>query len=112
MAKPILVANWKNHPGSPSEAGTLLRQLSINSRLYKRLSFFIAPPLPYLGPVSLRTRNFASLATQNMPAVFQGTHTGMVTPDILKSFGVRLVILGQSECRALGETSESVSQKV
>lgn len=112
MAKLVLVANWKNHPGSLLETGTLLRQLSRSSKLYKKLSFFIAPPLPYLQLVSLRVRNFANLATQDAPSMSQGTYTGMVTPDILKSFGVRLVILGHSECRALGETNEVVSQKV
>ncbi|MDO8589765.1 MAG: triose-phosphate isomerase family protein [bacterium] len=112
MAKPILVANWKNHPGSLSEAGVLLKQLSGSARLYQKLSLFIAPPLPYLESVSLRTGNFAHLALQDFPASSDGTHTGMVTPDILKSFGVKLAIIGHSERRALGETNDSVAQKV
>lgn len=112
MARPILVANWKNHPSSLSEAGALLRQLSRDSGLYKKLSFFIAPPLPYLGSVSLRSRNFAHLASQGITSLPSGTHTGQVTPDILKSFGLKLAILGHSEERALGETNESVARKV
>lgn len=112
MAKPMLVANWKNHPGSLSEAKILLRQLSRDSRLYKKLSLFIAPPLTYFESVSDRVGHFASLASQDFPESLQGTYTGMITPDILKSFGVRLAIIGHSERRALGETNESVSNKV
>lgn len=112
MAKPILVANWKNYPKSLDETRSLLGQLSRNSRLYKNLSFFIAPPLPYFESVSLRSKNFVGLASQDVSSLWQGTHTGQVTTDILKSFGVRLSIIGHSECRALGETNELVSQKV
>lgn len=112
MAKPILVANWKNHPGSLFEAKALLNQLSKSAERYKKLSLFIAPPLPYFESVSLRARNFAFLASQNISSVPGGTRTGSVTADILKSFGVRLAILGHSERRARGETNELISQKV
>ncbi len=111
MAKPILVANWKNYPGSLSEAKALLKGLSKDSKLYKRLSLFIAPPAPYFELVSARTKNFAKLASQNIGEFLEGAHTGMITPDILKSFGVRLVIIGHSERRVLGETSAQVAEK-
>src|SRR3989344_9565372 len=112
MARPILIANWKNHPGSLSEARTLLRQLSRDRRVYKKLSLFIAPPFTYFELVSERLGSFGRLASQNISSLPPGNYTGQVTPDILKSFGVRLAIIGHSECRALGETSEVVSQKV
>lgn len=112
MSRPILIANWKNHPSSLSEARTLLRQLSRSSKLYKKLSLFIAPPLTYFESVSLRLGNFGQLAAQNISSLPPGNYTGQVTPDILKSFGVRLVILGHSERRKFGETSEHVAQKV
>jgi len=112
MTKPIVVANWKNHPGSLAEAKTLLSRLAKNRLLYKKLSFFIAPPLPYFELISRRSKNFAHLASQDISSISQGTHTGVVTPEILKSFGVKLAILGHSERRALGETNEDVSRKV
>ena len=112
MAKPVLVANWKNHPNSFSEAKALLGQLSRDRKSYKKLSLFIAPPLPYLESVALKSKGFARLATQDLATLLGGTHTGLVTPDIIKSFGVGLAILGHSEQRALGETNEAVSQKV
>lgn len=108
----MLVANWKNHPGSLSEAKALIRQLAKDSRLYQKFSLFIAAPLPYFELISLYGRSFAHLASQDMAPLARGTYTGMITPDILKSFGVRLTILGHSERRALGETSKEVSEKV
>ncbi|MDO8565085.1 MAG: triose-phosphate isomerase [bacterium] len=101
MAKPILVANWKNHPNSLSEAQKLLKEMSKKRELYKKVALFIAPPQPYLESTLLRTRNFAKLASQNF-----------FSPEILKSFGVRLAIIGHSDYRALGESSEIVSQKI
>ncbi|MBX4195821.1 triose-phosphate isomerase, partial [Candidatus Parcubacteria bacterium] len=41
-----------------------------------------------------------------------GTYTGVVTPDILKSFNTKLSIIGHSERRKLGETNQVVAQKV
>jgi triosephosphate isomerase (TIM) len=112
MAKLILVANWKNYPSSMAEAADILKGFSKKADLYKKLSTFIAPPLPYLGPVGEKGKKFSQLGVQDLFPLAKGTHTGAVTPDILKSFGVRLAILGHSERRALGETSEQVAEKV
>src|SRR3989344_179128 len=100
MAKPILVANWKNHPSSLFEARALLKSLLAKRQLFKKLSLFIAPPLPYFESVFDR-QSFASLASQDMEL-----------PDILKSFGVKVAIIGHSDRRARGDTDEIVNQKV
>lgn len=112
MAKPILIANWKNHPGSLSEARALLRQIAKSAKLYKKLSFFVAPPFIYFESVSERLGSFGRLASQNISSLPPGNYTGQVTSDILKSFGVRLAIIGHSERRGFGETSEHIAKKV
>lgn len=112
VAKPILVANWKNHPKSLAEARVLLKQLSRDYRVYKKVSLFVAPPFTYFESVSERLGNFGQLATQNISSLPPGNYTGQVTPDILKSFGVRLAIVGHSERRGFGETSEHIAKKV
>lgn len=112
MAKPILVANWKNHPKSPEEASELLTALGRKSQLYKKVTLFIAPPYVYFESARKRIAKFASLATQDIFFTSEGTHTGSTTPDILKSFGVKLSIIGHSERRELGETNEVVATKV
>ena len=112
MSKPILVANWKNHPSSLVEAKILLRQLANNKSLYKKLSLFIAPPSTYFESVSARLGSFGQLASQNISSLPSGNYTGQVLPDILKSFGTRLTIIGHSERRGFGETSEHIAKKV
>lgn len=112
MAKLILVANWKNRPASLPEAQALLKQLSRKKLLYKRLALFIAPPLAYFESVAKGAKSFASLASQDLSLLDKGAHTGAVTVEIFKSFGVRLAILGHSERRAEGETSLEVSNKI
>lgn len=112
MAKPILVANWKNHPGSIEEAESLLKELLKRRELYKKTSLFIAPPYTYLEEVSNRAKSFGTLASQDISPLVKGSWTGEITPEILKNFGVRLSILGHSERRALGETTEEVREKI
>lgn len=112
MSRPILVANWKNYPASSEEASFILKGLAKKSSVYKKLTTFIAPPTTYFESVSKRVKSFASLASQDIPEDINGTHTSVVSPDILKSFGVKLSIIGHSERRALGETDKKVSEKI
>ena len=112
MAKPILVANWKNHPSSLNEAQALLKNLSKKRKLFRKINLFIAPPFPYFESVSKRISGFSQLAAQNLSSLPIGNYTGQVTPDIFKSFGVRLAIVGHSERRGFGETSEHIARKI
>lgn len=111
MSKPIIVANWKNNPNSLAEAKLLLKELGKNRLLYKKVSFFVASPLTYFEQVLEKASGFAKLASQDFPSLGKGTFTGAVTADILRSFGVRLSIIGHSERRALGESDQDVSKK-
>ena len=112
MAKPILVANWKNHPDSLEKVSEILKGLSKNITLYKKLNFFVASPLVYLETVSKKIRTFGNLAVQDIPLMYDGTYTGEISVHMLKSLGVRLSIIGHSERRALGETNEVVNHKI
>jgi triosephosphate isomerase (TIM) len=111
MAKLILVANWKNHPNSLAEAKILLKGLSKQARVYKNWSTFIVPPTTYLSLVNEKMGSWGKLGSQDISNISKGTQTGSITPDILKSFGVKLSIIGHSERRAVGESSEQVSLK-
>src|SRR3989338_10147325 len=107
MAKPILVANWKNHPDSLFEAKNLLRGIARASGVLKKWDFYIAPPFTYFESVSSR----ANLATQDIE-IFSGTQTGSISTDILKSFGVKIAIIGHSERRRVGESDEMINKKI
>ncbi|MDQ3089745.1 MAG: triose-phosphate isomerase [bacterium] len=112
MAKPILVGNWKNHPESLTKSNLLLTGLAKQASLYKSLTTFIAPPTVYFESASKKIKSFATLASQDIFFQSEGTFTGAITPDIMKSFGVKLAIIGHSERRALGETNEVVLEKI
>lgn len=109
MLKPILIANWKNSPPSLPEARALLKNLSKKKALFTQTRLFIAPPLPYLELVA---ESFAKPAVQDLSLETKNPQTGAVSIEILKSFGVKLAILGHSERRALEESSAEVSEKV
>ena len=112
MHKPILVANWKNHPESLSKATAIIKGFSSNQSLYKKISTYIAPPLPYFETVSKGIKSFALLASQDIFFATEGTYTRAVTPDILKNYNTKLSIIGHSERRQLGETNEVISDKI
>ena len=94
------------------EAGLILSGLGRKSTVFKKLDTYIAPPEVYFESVSRRANGYARLAMQGLPLVPSGIHTGKVSVETIRNFGVRLSILGHSEERILGETSENVSKKV
>jgi triosephosphate isomerase len=110
MAKPILVANWKNYPNSLAEAKELLKALGKKKDIYKKTRLYLAPPAVYFEAAAEKARQMGELAAQDYFAK-SGTYTGTISSEMLKSFGVRLAIVGHSEQRALGETAETVAEK-
>ena len=52
------------------------------------------------------------LGAQNVFYEKKGAYTGEISPGMLKNFGVRYIIIGHSERRALGEMDEVINKKV
>jgi triosephosphate isomerase len=74
---------------------------------------FVAPPFPFLAQVGARAkRSRMHLAAQDAAAERAGAYTGEVSPAMLKSLGVELVILGHSERRAAGLTDQAVNARL
>ncbi len=110
--KYILVANWKSHPGSLDEAKRLLVGLVKQSANFKKLHTVIAAPNIFLDLVGSKIRSIGVLASQDISLIPKGTHTGETTVEMLKGLGVKVSIIGHSERRKLGETSDLVSKKL
>jgi len=112
MRKNIVAGNWKMN-NDLAQTQTLITQLK------KQLNSFncevmIAPTFTNLWNAfeSLRTSKIEVIA-QNMHFADSGAYTGEVSASMLKSVGIKTVILGHSERRAyFNETDEMLAKKV
>jgi triosephosphate isomerase len=114
--KPIVAANWKmNNP--PAETEKFLRAFLRLMPEKAGVQVVIVPPfvsLPKAQELIQGGRTeLVELGAQNMSQHPSGAYTGETSAVMLKECGVRHVILGHSERRALyGETNAIVNAKV
>lgn len=99
-----MIANWKMNPATIVEAIRLARASDAKNVV-------IAPPFLFLALVRDTARR-AALGAQDVFWEGSGAHTGEVSTPMLRALGVRFVIVGHSERRALGETDAMVNKKV
>jgi triosephosphate isomerase len=114
--KPIIAANWKmNNP--PSETEKFLRSFLRVLPEKTGVQVVIVPPYISLPKAQEliqggRTEN-VELGAQNMSQHAGGAYTGEISAVMLKECGVRHVIVGHSERRAMyGETNAIVNAKL
>jgi len=114
--KPIVAANWKmNNP--PSETESFLRAFLRMMPEKSHVQVVVAPPFVSLPKahelIQAGRTEVVELGAQNMNAHPGGAHTGEISAMMLKECGVRHVILGHSERRAMyGETNAIVNAKI
>lgn len=73
----------------------------------------VAPPYLYLKPMVDQKADRISIASQNCADKENGAFTGEISVGMLKSIGVKHVIVGHSERRLVyGETIRDISEKV
>ena len=114
MQKIHLIANWKANPKELADAKRLT--LAVKDAIAKArfTEMALAVPNPFLVPVRevLGKSERCYLAAQDVSTMDEGAHTGSVTAGMLKSVGVREIILGHSERRAQGLTDEGVRARM
>lgn len=98
------------HPDSAKEA-VLLAKRTEKAISKSKNDIIIAPPFPFLAAAKKVIKR-AKLGAQDDFWNSGGAHTGKVSPTMLKNSGVKYVIIGHSECRAIGETDEMINKKV
>ncbi len=112
MRKHIVAGNWKMNNGL-SQTQSLITDLK-NQTKSSDAEVMIAPSFTNLWSAfeSLRQSDIEVIA-QNMHFAEDGAYTGEVSAGMLKSVGVKTVILGHSERREyFNETDELLAKKV
>ncbi|KKU91209.1 MAG: triosephosphate isomerase [Candidatus Jorgensenbacteria bacterium GW2011_GWA1_48_11] len=102
MAK-LIIANWKMNPMTESEALKLAKASDFSNVV-------VTPPFIFMNALK-KTLKKAKLGAQNGFFEKRGPYTGEVSFSQLKAFGVRSIIIGHSESRALGETDDIINKK-
>jgi triosephosphate isomerase len=112
-SKYLIIANWKNTPETFKEAKKnfdIIKSKKINP---KKIIAVICPDLLHLSELSRGYRGkILEFGAQNVNVDLKKPHTGEVSINQIKDLGVKYVIAGHAERRALGETSEDVGHKV
>ena len=109
--RPVVAANWKCN-GTGASVVELVNVFNVASITHD-VECVVAPASLHLGLVQSHLRNAKfALAAQNCHTK-SGAFTGEVSIELLLDAGIRTVIIGHSERRALfGESNDVVAAKV
>lgn len=111
MSKKLVIANWKMNPQSLKDAEKLFKDIVKRTPILKKTEVIICPPFIYLENLKKISRRFF-LGAQNIFWEEKGAFTGEISAPMLDFIGVKYVILGHSERRALGENNNEINKKI
>ena len=115
MRKNIVAGNWKMN-NNLSESKKLVKGIkkAIKKKKLKNTRVIVSPTYVNLRAVVKKAKkSVIEVAAQNMQQADNGAFTGEISADMLKSVGVKTVILGHSERREyFGETDKLLAEKV
>lgn len=118
--KKVIVANWKEHPKTETQAVALFKAVAMAKRKRGAAAIVVCPPFIYLEAIArefrrlpARARQGVALGAQDVFWEEQGAFTGEVGPKMLRSLGVQYVIVGHSERRRFEkETDAMINKKI
>lgn len=111
--KKIIIANWKMNPASTKEAISIFSPVKRTAGTLKNVQTIICPPFVHLSELNKKVSGHRCvLGGQDVFYENKGAYTGEVSTKMLTSLGIKYVIVGHSERRALGETNEDVNKKI
>lgn len=115
MRQKIVAGNWKMNNGK-GETKDLIEGLQeeIKDLTLENTRVIIAPSFINLESAVKQTEDTSiEVVAQNMHQAKNGAYTGEVSTDMLQSIGIKTVIIGHSERRAIfNETDEILTEKV
>ena len=115
MRQKIVAGNWKMN-NDKAETKALIKGIkkSIKKLPLENTRVIISPSYVSISSAVKKAKNTnIEVASQNMHQAKNGAYTGEVSADMLKSIGVKTVIIGHSERREyFGETDELLAEKI
>jgi triosephosphate isomerase len=113
MRKNIVAGNWKMN-GDYDESMLLFQSIALRSNEFPdNVEVMVAPAYLYLKSMTDLNNNQITLTAQNCADKESGAYTGEISVGMLKSVGVKHVLVGHSERRLIyGETIRDISEKV
>lgn len=112
MQKKLIVGNWKMHPVTLAEAKKIVTAISAKTEKFKKVSPVIVPPAIYLEHFGRQKSRIVDFGAQDAFWETEGAFTGEVSAAMLAKLGIKYVIIGHSERREMGETSQIANKKV
>jgi triosephosphate isomerase len=115
-SKKLVIGNWKMNPATVAHAKRIILATKKTARTLSRTAVVMCPPflfLPYALPRggSVKNAKDPGVGAQNVYFEEGGAFTGEVSTQMLADMGLSHVIVGHSERRKMGETSEIVAKK-
>ena len=111
--KKLIIANWKMNPEGLYDARKIFTALKKKNLKPKSGVVVICPPALYLSDLSGNYRgSLFNFGAQDVSWQTKEESTGETSVQMLKTIGVRLVIVGHSERRSLGDTDSIVATKI
>ncbi len=114
MKTPLLfVLNWKQNPSQLKDAEILFKDIS-KLPLPKLSKMVVCPPSIFINHLSKlnKKKGTISVGVQDVSLFTEGAHTGEISASMIRSSGAQYAIVGHSERRKAGETSDEISQKI
>ncbi len=114
----LIVANWKENPGTESAAAKLFKEIAAIKR--PNADVVVCPPFVYIEEITEAYRKISARAKKDLAIGAQdifweerGAFTSAVGPSMVKKLGAKYVIIGHSERRRyLKETDEMINAKI
>ena len=111
MQTPIIISNTKAYIQNLKEFFKLQNDIWINLEK-ENYKYCVAVPNSLISLISKEEYKGFTVGSQGFYALENGAHTGMESVENIIDAGAKFVILGHSEVRERGESSEQVAKKV